>query len=359
MHLQIRRNQVFEDSYQQLRDRSASDMRGRLQIQFYGEQGIDAGGLTREWFSILAREIFNPGYALFMAAVDGATFQPNPLSFINSNHLDYFKFVGRIIGKAICDGQLMDAHFTRSFYKHLLGMPIEFNDIEATEPDYYKSLKMMLGHPLEDLGFTGMTFTAEIQKFGRTEDVELIPNGAQIMVTDDNKHDYVRLIAHHRMTAGIFPQIDSFLAGFYELVPPELICIFSPTELELLICGLPDVNIDELQMHTEYHQYRSTDPAIQWFWEALRSFNREERALFLQFVTGTSKVPLGGFAHLQGMRGSQKFTIHKLIRSESGTLPCAHTCYNQLDLPEYSTAEEMREKLLLAITEGSEGFGFA
>jgi E3 ubiquitin-protein ligase HUWE1 len=359
VHLQIRRNQVFEDSYQQLRGRSASDMRGRLQIQFYGEQGIDAGGLTREWFSILAREIFNAGYALFMAAADGATFQPNPLSFINSNHLDYFKFVGRIIGKAICDGQLMDAHFTRSFYKHLLGMPIEFNDIEATEPDYYKSLKMMLEHPLEDLGFTGMTFTAEIQKFGRTEDVELIPNGAQIMVTDDNKHEYVRLIAHHRMTAGIFPQIDSFLAGFYELVPPELICIFSPTELELLICGLPDVNIDELQLHTEYHQYRPTDPAILWFWEALRSFNREERALFLQFVTGTSKVPLGGFAHLQGMRGNQKFTIHKSVGAESGTLPCAHTCYNQLDLPEYSTAEEMREKLLLAITEGSEGFGFA
>lgn len=293
IHLQIRRNQIFEDTYQQLRGRSAEDMRGRLNVQFYGEQGIDAGGLTREWYMILSREIFNPNYALFMAAADGATFQPNPLSFINSNHLDYFKFVGRVIGKAICDGQLMDAHFTRSFYKHLLGMPIEFNDIETTEPDYYKSLKMMLEHPLEELGFTGMTFTAEIQKFGRTEDVDLIPNGSAIVVTDENKLEYVRLIAHHRMTAGIFPQLDSFLAGFYELVPPELICIFSPTELELLICGLPDVSIEELKVHTEYHQYRATDEIIGWFWDALRSFNREERALFLQFVTGTSKVGVG------------------------------------------------------------------
>jgi HECT-domain (ubiquitin-transferase) len=75
--------------------------------------GIDAGGLTREWYLVLSREIFNPNYALFTAAADGATFQPNPLSMINMNHLDYFKFVGRVIGKAICDGQLMDAHFTR------------------------------------------------------------------------------------------------------------------------------------------------------------------------------------------------------------------------------------------------------
>jgi hypothetical protein len=111
--LQIRRNQVFEDSFHQLRSKRAEDLRGRLQIGFYGEEGIDAGGLTREWYMILAREIFNPNYALFMAAADGATFQPNPLSIINTNHLDYFKFVGRIIGKAVCDGHLMDAHFTR------------------------------------------------------------------------------------------------------------------------------------------------------------------------------------------------------------------------------------------------------
>jgi E3 ubiquitin-protein ligase HUWE1 len=113
VHLQIRRNQVFEDSFHQLRVRTAEELRGRLQVNFYGEEGVDAGGLSREWYVILAREIFNPNYALFTAAADGATFQPNPLSIINSNHLDYFKFVGRLIGKAICDGQLLDAHFTR------------------------------------------------------------------------------------------------------------------------------------------------------------------------------------------------------------------------------------------------------
>lgn len=120
--------------------------------------------------------------------------------------------------------------------------------------------------------------------------VDLIPNGRNIAVTDDNKHDYIRLIAHHRMTSAIRAQIDSFLQGFYDLVPAELVSIFSPAELELLICGLPDVNIEELRQNTDYHQYKATDEVIVWFWDALKSLNREERACFLQFVTGTSKV---------------------------------------------------------------------
>jgi E3 ubiquitin-protein ligase HUWE1 len=118
----------------------------------------------------------------------------------------------------------------------------------------------------------------------------LIPNGRNIVVTDETKGEYIKLIAHHRMTSAIRAQIDSFLEGFYDLVPPELISLFSPTELELLICGLPDVDVDDLAAHTDYHQYREVDEIIVWFWDVLRGFSREERALFLQFVTGTSKV---------------------------------------------------------------------
>jgi len=357
LNLAIRREQVFEDSFHQLRMRSAEEMRGRLVINFQGEEGIDAGGVTREWFMVLSREIFNPDYVLFSPTVDGSTFQPNPSSYYNSNHLDYFKFVGRIIGKALVDGQMMDAHFTRSLYKHLLGVPVDYSDIEATDPDYYKSLQQILQHSLDMLGLE-LNFTAELSTFGKHEVIDLVPGGKQVPVTDDNKLDYVKLIAQHRMTTAIRAQIEAFLDGFYDLVPPELISIFSPTELELLICGLPEVDIEELRMHTEYQQYRTTDDVIVWFWDALRSFDREEKALFLQFVTGTSKVPLGGFATLQGMRGTQKFSIHK-FSGESFRLPTAHTCFNQLDLPEYGSYEELRAKLLTAIKEGSEGFGFA
>lgn len=120
--------------------------------------------------------------------------------------------------------------------------------------------------------------------------VDLIPGGRSIPVTDENKSEYVQLIAHHRMTIAIKSQIECFLDGLYELVPTDLISIFSPQELELLICGLPDIDLEDLIANTEYHQYKDSDDVIQWFWEVLRGLSREQRALFLQFVTGTSKV---------------------------------------------------------------------
>jgi E3 ubiquitin-protein ligase HUWE1 len=286
--LQLRRDQLFEDSFNQLRMRSAEEMRGRLQISFRGEEGVDAGGLTREWYIVISREIFNPNYALF-TSLDGSTFQPWSQSSINTNHLDYFRFVGRVIGKAVCDQQLMDAHFTRSFYKHVIGMAVDYTDIEATDPEYFKSLKQILEFSLDDLGLE-LSFSAETQTFGRLETLDLIPGGRHIAVTDDNKGEYVKLMAKHRMTNSIRAQIDSFLDGFYDLVPPELISIFSPTELELLICGLPDVDVEDLCCNTDYHNFQPADPAIQHFWEVLRGLSQEDRALFLQFVTGTSKV---------------------------------------------------------------------
>jgi len=319
---------------------------------------MDAGGLTREWYTVLAREIFNPHYALFTPTSDNVTFQPNSMSYINEEHLAFFKFVGRIIGKAICDGQLLDAHFTRSFYKHILGLPVTYHDIEAVDPNYYKNLKQMLDLPLDCLGLD-LTFSVESNVFGVTKVVDLIENGRNVIVTDENKHQYVQLNAYHRMTVAIREQIDAFLSGFHELVPPELISIFDAQELELLISGLPDIDLDDLRANTEYHQYRETDTVIMWLWEVLRSFTREEKALFLQFISGTSKVPLDGFANLQGMNGVQRFSVHKANGGEEGRhLPTAHTCYNQLDIPPYPTQEMLREKLLLAIHECSTGFGF-
>lgn len=290
LKITVRRSHIFEDSFNNLRYKSADEMRRRLSVSFHNEEGVDAGGLTREWYNVLAREIFNANYALFLSTGDGVTFQPNPHSSVNTEHLFYFKFVGRVIGKAICDGFLLDAHFTRSFYKHMLGLPVNLQDLEAIEPAYYKSLQQLLDTPLDYLGLD-LTFSAETTEFGAITITDLIPGGRDIAVTDDTKHEYVRLLAHHRMTTAIRKQIDAFLEGFHELVPAELISIFDASELELLISGLPDIDLDDLRAHTDYGGgYKSSDPIINWFWSALRSFSKEEKALFLQFVTGTSKV---------------------------------------------------------------------
>ena len=124
VRLHIRRKHVFEDAYHQLRLRNADERRGRLHITFRNEEGVDAGGLSREFFGILAKEMFNPNYALFTSTEDGCTFQPNANSNINPDHLSYFRFVGGIVGKAVADGFLLDAHFTRSLYKHMLGLKV-------------------------------------------------------------------------------------------------------------------------------------------------------------------------------------------------------------------------------------------
>ncbi|KDP41504.1 hypothetical protein JCGZ_15911 [Jatropha curcas] len=362
LRISVRRAYILEDSYNQLRMRSTQDLKGRLTVHFQGEEGIDAGGLTREWYQLLSRVIFDKGALLFTTVGNESTFQPNPNSVYQTEHLSYFKFVGRVVGKALFDGQLLDVHFTRSFYKHILGVKVTYHDIEAIDPDYFKNLKWMLENDISDCLDLTFSIDADEEKlilYERTEvtDHELIPGGRNIKVTEENKHQYVDLVTEHRLTTAIRPQINAFLDGFTELIPRELISIFNDKELELLISGLPDIDLDDMRANTEYSGYSAASPVIQWFWEVVQGFSKEDKARLLQFVTGTSKVPLEGFSALQGISGSQKFQIHKAYGSPDH-LPSAHTCFNQLDLPEYPSKQHLEERLLLAIHEANEGFGF-
>jgi len=327
-------------------------MKGRLTVHFVGEEGVDAGGVSREWYQILAREMFNPNYCLFLPTAE-QTFQPNKNSSINHEHLGYFKFIGRVFGKALLDGQLMDAHFTRSFYKHILGLLVTYHDIEAIDPEYYKNLKWILDNDITDMD---LTFSIQQDDFGTMKLHELKSGGAKVPVSNQNKEEYIRLITEFKMTTAIKDQIKAFNEGFHELVNQDLISIFTPSELELLISGLPDIDVEDLRKNTNYRGYTVDSPVIQWFWQVVNEFAQEEKALLLQFVTGTSKVPLDGFKGLIGMSGPQKFQIHKCY--EQDRLPSAHTCFNQLDLPQYSNKEDLKKYLHLALREGSTGFGF-
>ncbi|CAJ0931067.1 unnamed protein product, partial [Mesorhabditis belari] len=356
--IRVRRSHIFLESYRELFHLRPHEWKHRFYILFDGEEGQDAGGLLREWFSVITREIFNPNYALFITSPgDRVTYMINRASQVNPEHLDYFKFVGRIIGKAIYDNKLLDCYFTRAFYKHILNLPVRHQDLESEDPSFYNSLRFILENPINELGLD-LIFSLEVEEFGVRDFRDLKPNGQSIPVTDENKEEYVKLVCQMKMAGAIRKQLDAFLTGFYEIIPKNLIWMFNEQELELLISGLPDVDIDDLAANTEYRAYTKSSPQIQWFWRALRSFEQEDRAKFLQFVTGTSKVPLQGFASLEGMNGSQKFSIHMDSRS-GDRLPAAHTCFNQLDLPQYDSYEKLRECLLIAIRECTEGFGFA
>ncbi|KAJ2487907.1 E3 ubiquitin-protein ligase tom1 [Coemansia sp. RSA 2320] len=358
LQVNVRRETVFEDSYHQFAGQSGDEIkRGRINVKFRDEEGVDAGGVSREWFQALARQMFNPDYALFKPSAAGrVTYQPNPQSWVNPDHLHYFKFVGRIIGKAIVDQRVLDAYFTRSFYKHILGRKVDYRDMEAIDPSYYKSLEWILENDITDV--FEETFSIEVDDFGQHRVVDLIPKGHEVSVTEENKTEYVRLVTEQRLYRAIKEQIKSFMVGFHELIPKDLIQIFNEQELELLISGMPDIDVDDWRNNTEYHGgFNSGSAQIQWFWRAVRSFDQEERAKLLQFVTGTSKVPLEGFAHLQGNQGVQKFQIHKDFGAPT-RLPTAHTCFNQLDLPLCESFDILRANLLLAISECSTGFGF-
>ncbi|KAI1132199.1 hypothetical protein F5Y10DRAFT_7109 [Nemania abortiva] len=358
LQLQVRREHVFHDSFKSLYFKTGDEMKfSKLNIRFHGEEGVDAGGVTREWFQVLTRQMFDANYALFVpVSSDRTTFHPNKLSGINDEHLLFFKFIGRIIGKALYEGRLLDCYFSRAVYKRILGKPVSVKDMESFDPEYYKSLSWMLSNDITDI--ITETFSVEDDEFGVTKVSDLCENGRNIAVTEENKHDYVRLVVEHKLLSSVKDQMEHFLKGFHDIIPAELISIFNEQELELLISGLPDVDIDDWKSNTEYQNYTPSSPQIQWFWRALRSFDKEEVAKLLQFVTGTSKVPLNGFKELEGMNGIARFNIHRDYGNKD-RLPSSHTCFNQLDLPEYESYETLRRQLLKAITTGSDYFGFA
>ncbi|KAI4119480.1 MAG: hypothetical protein LQ345_000634 [Seirophora villosa] len=358
LQLNVRRDQVFLDSYKFMHFKSGDEIKyGKLSIRFHGEEGVDAGGVSREWFQVLSRQMFNPDYALFVpVASDRTTFHPNKLSKVNEEHLDFFKFIGRIIGKALYEGRSLDCHFSRAVYKRILGKSVSIKDMETLDLDYYKSLLWMLENDITEI--ITETFSMETDDFGTTEIVDLIENGRNIPVTEENKHEYVQRVVEYRLTGSVQTQLEKFLGGFHDVVAPELIAIFNEQELELLISGLPDIDVDDWKNNSEYHNYSASSPQIQWFWRAVRSFDKEERAKLLQFVTGTSKVPLNGFGQLEGMNGFSRFNIHRDYGNKD-RLPSSHTCFNQLDLPEYDSYEQLRQQVYTAMTAGSEYFGFA
>jgi E3 ubiquitin-protein ligase HUWE1 len=328
LQLSVRRDQVFLDSFKSLYFKSADELKyGKLNVRFHGEEGVDAGGVTREWFQVLARGMFNPNYALFIpVAADRTTFHPNRLSGVNSEHLMFFKFIGRIIGKALYEGRVLDCHFSRAVYKCILGRTVSIKDMETLDLDYYKSLLWMLENDITDI--ITETFAIETDAFGEKQVIDLIPDGRNIPVTQENKEEYIQRVVEYRLVESVREQLDNFLKGFHEIIPPDLISIFNEQELELLISGLPDIDVDEWKNNTEYHNYSASSSQIQWFWRAVRSFDKEERAKLLQFVTGTSKVPLNGFKELEGMNGVSKFNIHRDYGNKD-RLPSAHTCFNR------------------------------
>uniref|UniRef100_A0AAY4ABR8 HECT-type E3 ubiquitin transferase n=1 Tax=Denticeps clupeoides TaxID=299321 RepID=A0AAY4ABR8_9TELE len=347
--IEVCREEIFEESYRQVMKMRPKDLWKRLMVKFRGEEGLDYGGVAREWLYLLSHEMLNPYYGLFQYSRDDIyTLQINPDSAVNPEHLSYFHFVGRIMGMAVFHGHYIDGGFTLPFYKQLLGKSITLDDMESVDPDLHKSLVWILDNDIT--GVLDHTFCVEHNAYGEIIQYELKPNGKSVSVTEETKKEYVRLYVNWRFLHGIEAQFLALQKGFNEVIPNHLLKSFDEKELELIVCGLGKIDIEDWKSHTRLKHCTPDSNVVKWFWKTVESFDEERRARLLQFVTGSSRVPLQGFKALQGAAGPRQFTIHQ-IDASSNNLPKAHTCFNRIDIPPYENYEKLYDKLLTAIEE--------
>uniref|UniRef100_A0A8C7TQE2 E3 ubiquitin-protein ligase n=1 Tax=Oncorhynchus mykiss TaxID=8022 RepID=A0A8C7TQE2_ONCMY len=327
----VTRKTLFEDSFQQMMSFHPQDLRRRLWIIFPGEEGLDYGGVAREWFFLLSHEVLNPMYCLFeYAGKDNYCLQINPASYINPDHLKYFKFIGRFIAMALFHGKFIDTGFSLPFYKRILNKPLALKDLESIDPEFYNSLIWIKDNNLEECGLE-MYFSVDKEILGEVTTHELKPDGGNVLVTEENKEEYIRLVAEWRLSRGVEEQTQAFFEGFNEVLPQQYLQYFDAKELEVMLCGMQEIDLVDWQRHTIYRHYARSSKQILWFWQFVKEMDNEKRMRLLQFVTGTCRLPMGGFADLMGT-------------------------FNRLDLPPYKSYEQLKEKLMFAIEE-TEGFG--
>lgn len=364
IHLKIYRDSLLESSIRALK--SNTDWCKKIEIEFVGENGIDRGGLLREWCTILCKKMFEPQLSdmlneeipMFMRFKNDnqGLIHPNSLC----TKLSYFEFAGRLVGKSLLDASLgsnfkclINARFSRSFLAQWIGLRINYRYFEYDDPDLYTSkIKFILENDVSS--FSLYFADEEYDKTGKLiRTYDLIPNGSNIPVTEENKIHYLDSLAQYRLATKVKDQVESFLKGLYYLIPDNLLSIFNENEIELLVCGASTYSLSDLRMnHVVSGAVYDFQKVVDWFWRSLTNFNDVEFARLLQFTTGCSHLPPGGFSELV-----PRFQINSSM--SFGTLPTAHTCFNQICLPDYDSFEEFDRALRIAITEGSEGFGLA
>uniref|UniRef100_A0A8C7Z616 E3 ubiquitin-protein ligase n=1 Tax=Oryzias sinensis TaxID=183150 RepID=A0A8C7Z616_9TELE len=321
--INVTRKNLFEDSFQQIMSINAPDLRRRLWIIFPGEEGLDYGGVAREWFFLLSHEVLNPMYCLFeYAGKDNYCLQINPASSINPDHLKYFRFIGRFIAMALFHGKFINTGFSLPFYKRILNKPLAVKDLESIDPEFYNSLMWIKDNNIEECCLE-MFFSVDKEILGEITTHELKPGGGDIQVTEENKEEYIRLVAEWRLSRGVEEQTQAFFEGFNEVLPQQYLQYFDAKELEVMLCGMQDIDLADWQRNTIYRHYARNSKQILWFWQLVKEMDNEKRMRLLQFVTGTCRLPVGGFADLMGSNGPQKFCIEKV--GKENWLPRSHT----------------------------------
>ncbi|KAK0125387.1 hypothetical protein ONS95_000593 [Cadophora gregata] len=390
-HAKIRRDQIFEDAYDQFYD-LGEGLKEPIQITFVDqfdtiEAGIDGGGVTKEFLTSITHGAFlsdetSPRYFI---ANDQNLLYPNPSTFDERRELlkaaglretsiewketmadlaKRYEFLGRVVGKCLYEGILVDIGFAGFFLLKWAtsgtesGYRANINDLRDLDEGLYQGLLKLKNYPgnVEDFSLD-FTITDKISSNGENENTitrELVPNGANISVTNENRPLYVSYVARHRLQVQPFRQTQAFLKGLSEIINPTWLSMFNQSELQTLIGGdSSEVDVEDLRRNTQYGGiYQIGDDGqehdtVKLFWKVLKELDDADRRKVLKYVTSTPRAPLLGFSQL-----NPRFSIRD-AGSDEERLPSTSTCVNLLKLPRYSTEATLRQKLLYAVNSGA------
>ncbi|OII77064.1 HECT domain-containing family protein [Cryptosporidium andersoni] len=381
---EIRRDYIIEDALYSMGNLDTEGLRGILRILFVDEQGfaeagIDGGGLFKDFITCLSKELCSPSFGLFISTRNNTLVPRDIYSLTNilasSNFKEFqrlkkilsnrtitiiglYEFLGKVVGKAIFEKTLLEVEFNPVFLNLVCHRNNNLDDLANFDQELYRSLIFIREYD-DDISQLSLTFSVTLNtelisnqsnKSSNPIEIELVPNGKNIPVTNMNKLLYIQLLTQYKGTTSMKRQAEAFARGLSMVIPEESLRLFSPSELQSLICGvLKGLDVRDLKRNTNYTGYLESSPQIQWLWDILENeFDSEEQSAFLMFVTSSRKAPLLGFEHL-----NPKFGIQ--IVPEYTRLPSAATCFNLLKLPAYKSKDILYEKLRLAIF-GASGF---
>lgn len=363
--IEVRREHIIRDTMIQLDRIRKQDLRKQLRIQFVGEEGIDEGGLQKEFFQLAVREILDPKYGMFILNEDNNCYWFHPSQYSYNQYsknqdsdpvlLHEYKLIGKLIGLAIYNNVILDLAFPVVLFKKLLGHKVEFEDLQQVDPLLYKGLVQLLSINEDDISATiedmyQRTFAVEQNHFGEIVIEELVPNGNSVSLTKENREEYVSCVVEYYLDRSISRAMQALYQGFHEICIDTSINLFQPEEFEVLVCGYSNLDMNELRMYTCYDGgYNVHTLVIQYFWDiVINEMKTEDKKKLLFFTTGSDRMPVGGPCKLE-------FVITRQ-GPDSELLPTAHTCFNVLLLSEYGTKDKLRSKLFTAI-QNAEGFG--
>nr|XP_014095758.1 probable E3 ubiquitin-protein ligase HERC4 [Bactrocera oleae] len=343
--LNVSRENLVQDTLREIMQYNQSDLKKPLKIKFHGEEAEDAGGVRKEFFMLLLRDLLDPKYGMFKEYEDSHVLWFADITFETD---DMYFLIGVICGLAIYNFIIINLPFPLALYKKLLDEPVDLTDLRDLSPTLANSMESILKYDQLDFEEVfNLNFEISRDIFGESQTEELKPNGSQTPVTLDNKKEFVDLYVDFLFNKAVETQFKAFRKGFMKVCWGRVLQIFKPDELMAVVVGNEEYDWQALELHCEYKNgYNSGDQTIRWFWEVFHELPESEKKKFLLYLTGSDRIPI------QGMKAI-KICIQPT--NDERFLPVAHTCFNLLDLPQYKTKERLKYKLLQAIQQ-TQGF---